>query len=138
MRPWRPRPRLGLELVDEVDDVEEAASGAAPDAGSCDGDRQMGLAVARAPDQDGIALMGDEVAGRQVAHQRLVDRRALEHELLDVPGQRQLGDGDLVLDRSRLLLGDLGLKADHQTTRLGSCWRFTAVETISSKAAFMP
>lgn len=24
------------------------------------------------------------------------------------------------------------------TTRLGSCWRFTAVEMISSKAAFIP
>jgi hypothetical protein len=29
---------LGLELVDQVDDVEEAAAGAAPDAGPRDGD----------------------------------------------------------------------------------------------------
>ena len=43
-------------------------------------------------------------------HQRLVDRRALEGELVDVLGERQLGDGDLVLDRARLLLGDLGLE----------------------------
>ena len=40
---------LGLELVDEIDDVEEAAPGASPDAGPCDGNRQMGLAGARAP-----------------------------------------------------------------------------------------
>ena len=31
-------------------------------------------------------------------------------EVLDVLGQGQLGDGDLVLDRARLLLGDLGLQ----------------------------
>ncbi len=29
-------------------------------------------------------------------------------EVVDVLGERQLGDGDLVLDRARLLLGDLG------------------------------
>src|SRR6266852_3163520 len=38
----------------------------------------------------------------------LVDRRAGEVELVDVLGQRQLGDTQLVLDRARLLLGDLG------------------------------
>ena len=46
----------------------------------------------------------------EVAHQGLVDRRAREGELVDVLGERQLGDGDLVLDRARLLLGDLGLE----------------------------
>ena len=30
--------RLGFELVDEVNDIEEAAAGAAADAGPCDGD----------------------------------------------------------------------------------------------------
>ena len=37
---------LGLELVDEVDDVEEAAPGAAADAGPRDGDGGVGLAGA--------------------------------------------------------------------------------------------
>ena len=31
-------------------------------------------------------------------------------EVVDVLGQRQLGDGELVLDRARLLLGDLGVE----------------------------
>ena len=38
----------------------------------------------------------------------VVDRGAVEDELVDVLGQRQPGDGHLVLDRARLLLGDLG------------------------------
>ena len=33
-----------------------------------------------------------------------------EGELRDVLGERQLGDRDLVPDRARLLLGDLGLE----------------------------
>jgi hypothetical protein len=37
-------------------------------------------------------------------------RGALEGELVDVLGEGQLGDGDLVLDRAGLLLGDLGLE----------------------------
>ena len=44
----------------------------------------------------------------QIADQRLVDRRAGEVEVVEVLGERQLGDGQLVLDRAGLLLGDLG------------------------------
>jgi hypothetical protein len=44
------------------------------------------------------------------AHQRFVDRRAVEPEVVDILGQRQLGDGQLILDRPRLLFGDLGLE----------------------------
>jgi len=47
---------FGLELVDEIDDVEEAAAGARADAGPGDGDGQMGLAGAGATDQNGVAL----------------------------------------------------------------------------------
>ena len=38
----------------------------------------------------------------------LVDRRVGEDEVLEVLGQGQLGNRHLVLDRARLLLGDLG------------------------------
>ena len=68
----------------------------------------MGLACPRAADQNDITLMGKEVAAGEVPHQGLVDRCAVEREVVDVLGQRQLGDGDLVLDRARLLLADLG------------------------------
>jgi hypothetical protein len=52
--------------------------------------------------------VGDESAAGEVAHQRLIDRCALELEVIEVLGERQLGDGELVLDRARLLLVDLG------------------------------
>jgi hypothetical protein len=52
--------------------------------------------------------MSAEVTAGEVFDQRLIDRSVIEDELVDVPGQRQLGDGDLILDGSRLLFGDLG------------------------------
>ena len=72
------RPALGLEPVDQIDDVEEPAAGAVADAGAGDGDGEMGLAGAGAADQDDVALLGEEAAAGEVAHQRLVDRRAVE------------------------------------------------------------
>ena len=110
MRPWRPARAFGLELVDEIDGGEEAPARSGADAASRDGDGQMRLAGAGSADQDDIALLGDEAAAGEIAHQRLVDRRALEGEVVDVLGERQLGDGELVFDRARLLLGDLGLQ----------------------------
>ena len=103
-------PGLGLEPVHQVDDIEEAAAGAASDEGAGDRDGEVGLAGPCAADEDNVALVRDEVAGGQVFDQTFVDWRAGEVELLDVLGQRQLGDGHLVADGSRLLLGDLGLQ----------------------------
>src|SRR5882757_5961852 len=37
-----------------------------------------------------------------------VDRRAAKSKVINILGQWQLGDGDLILDRARLLLADLG------------------------------
>jgi hypothetical protein len=54
--------------------------------------------------------MGQELAARQIAHEGLVDGRSREAEVLQVLGERQLRNGDLVLDRARLLFGDLGLQ----------------------------
>ena len=68
----------------------------------------MRLAGAGSADQHGVALLGDNAAARQIADLRLVDRRAGKIEIVDVLGQRQFGNGQLVLDRARLLLGDLG------------------------------
>src|SRR3954452_6793423 len=99
---------LGLEPIDEIDDVVEPAPGAGSDAASSDSDGEMGLSGAGPADQHGIALLGDEAAAGEVADERLVDRRALELEDVEIFGKRQLGDGELVLDRARLLLTDLG------------------------------
>ena len=101
---------LDLQAVDEVDHVVEAAASAGSDAASGNGDGQMGLAGAGTADQNGIALLGDEATAGEIIDQRLVDWGALELEVLKVLGERQLGDGELVLDRAGLLLVDLGVE----------------------------
>jgi hypothetical protein len=88
----------------------------------------MGLAGTGSTDQYGVALMGEEVAAGEVAHEALVDRCAVELEVAEVLGERQLGDGELVFDGARLLLVDLGgeqvaddalrlMQREHQETR---------------------
>ena len=101
---------FGIELVHQVDGVEEPSSFASPDAGPGDAHGKVGFAGPGATDEHDIALLFKEIPGGQVAHQRLVDRRALEAELVDLFRQRQFGDGHLVFDRGRLLLADLGVK----------------------------
>ena len=98
---------LGLELVDEIDDVEEAATGAAANAGAGDAHGDVSLAGAGAADQDQVALVVQEGAAGEVAHQRLIDRHSLEVKRVDVLHERHLGDRHLVLDRARLLLTEL-------------------------------
>src|SRR5438309_10775380 len=104
---------FALQPIDEIDDGIEAAPGAAADAGSRNSYGQMRLAGASSADQHGIALFSQKDAARQIADQRLVDWCAGEVEVLDVLGQRQLGDGQLIFDRARLLFGDLGAVVRH-------------------------
>ena len=101
---------LDFEPVDEIDHVVEPATGAGADAASGDGNGQMGLSGAGPADQHGVALLGDKSAAGEVTHECLVDGRALELEVVEVLGERQLGDRELVLDRARLLLVDLGIE----------------------------
>ena len=70
----------------------------------------MRLAGAGPADQDEVALLCDEVAAGKIAHQALIDRRSVEGKLVHILGERQLGDGQLVSDRARLLFRDLGLE----------------------------
>ena len=72
---------LGFQLIDEIDDVVEAAAGAAADAAAGNGDGQMGLAGPSAADQDDVALLGDEAAAGEILDQRLVDRGIGELEV---------------------------------------------------------
>jgi hypothetical protein len=90
------------------------------------------LARSGAPEQDHFALLLEEGAPGQIAHQRLVNRRLAEVELVDLLGQGQPGDGHLVLDRACLLLADLRGEQVTDDLSRGSCWRLTAVEMISS------
>src|SRR5690606_18362632 len=57
---------LGLELVDEIDDVEEAAAGAAANAGARDAHGEVSLTGAGAADQDQVALVVQEGAAGEV------------------------------------------------------------------------
>jgi hypothetical protein len=102
--------RFGFETVDEIDGGEEAGSGAGANATACDGDRQVSLAGPGSPYEHGVTLLSDESAAGEISNESLVDRRALELEVVDVLGQWQLADGELVLDRERLLFGDLGVQ----------------------------
>src|SRR5262249_36785765 len=65
--PLRSVAALGLEPIDEIDDVVEATAGAGADAASPDRDGEMGFAGAGAADQHGIALLGDEAASSEIA-----------------------------------------------------------------------
>jgi len=101
---------LGLEPIDEIDHVVIPAAGAGSDAASGNGDGKMRLAGASPADQHGVALLCDEAAAGEIVDERLVDRRTFELEVIEVFGERQLGDGELVLDRARLLLADLSVE----------------------------
>ena len=89
--------RFGLEPVDEIDGCEEAPARSRSDAASRDRDGQVRLARAGSSDQDEVPLLGKEAAAGEVAHEGLVDRRVVEGEVVDVLGQRQLGDRELDL-----------------------------------------
>src|SRR5258708_9463146 len=93
-----------------MDHVIERTAGAGADEVSGNGDGKMRLAGAGPADQHGIALLGDEAAGGEVMYERLVDRRAFELELGEILAERQLGDGELVLHLSCLLLANLCLE----------------------------
>ena len=79
-------------MVDQVDDVVTAASGALSDAGAGDGDGEMGLSGAGSADEHDVALAFQEAAGGELLVQRLVDGRGGEVEV----GQL-LGLGSLAL-----------------------------------------
>src|SRR5262249_19850241 len=128
---------LGLETIDEIDDVVEAAACAGANAASGDCNGQMGLAGAGAADQHGITLLGDEVAAGEVAHKRFVNRRILEPGVVE-----SLASGSLAMVSwyliERACFSFTSAVSRSPTMRCGSCWRLPAVAMISSKAAFMP
>ena len=91
---------LGLELVDEIDDVEEPAAFAAADEGLGDRDGEVGFTGAGSADEHDIALVSEEVAAGEIANQGLVDRRIVEDEVVASLGERWLGNGNMILDRA--------------------------------------
>ena len=91
----------------------------------------MRLAGAGPADQHDVALLSDEAAAGEIAHQALVDRRALELEAVDVLGQRQLRDGQLYLIE-RACFSEISAFSRSPAKRCGSCRRLRAVARISS------
>src|SRR5271166_6697180 len=83
-----PGARLGLKLVDKIDGGEEAPAPPGADAASRNGDHCVRLAGAGSADEHGVALLGDEAAAGEIANERLVDRRVLEHEVVEVFGEK--------------------------------------------------
>ena len=73
--------RLGIQFVDQIDDIEEPSPGSVADTCPDDADSQMGFAGSGPADQDQIALMIQEVTACQIPGERLVDGRWFEVEL---------------------------------------------------------
>ena len=63
---------FGLELVDQVDDVEEAATSAVADASPGDRDGEMSLSCTCSTDQHAVALVLEKVAGGKIPDQGFV------------------------------------------------------------------
>src|SRR5262249_24120602 len=70
--------RVGLQAIDEINCIEEAATQTGADAASRDGNSQMCLASPGAPDENDVALARDEAAPSEIAYQGFVDGRAVK------------------------------------------------------------
>jgi DNA invertase Pin-like site-specific DNA recombinase len=78
----------------------------------------MSLAGAGPADQHGIALLGDEATASEVVHQRLVDRRAFELEVVEVLIYAALAEKERALISERTKAALKAAKA--RGTRLGN------------------
>ena len=126
---------FGLQPIDEIDDVVEAAAAAGADATAGDGDCQMGLAGAGAADQDDVALLLEETAGGEV-----VDLRWLIGVPSNSKPSMSLAKGSLAMVSwyliERACFSLISALSRSPTMRCGSCWRLTAVAMTSSNAAY--
>jgi hypothetical protein len=91
-----------LQLIDQVDQVEEAPPGAGADDRRGHGDAQMGFAGSGAADKDRIALGVEEGAGGEFTNLPLIDRRIGEDERVEIFEDRELGSADTIADRAGL------------------------------------
>src|SRR3954463_5908933 len=99
---------LLLELVDEIDQIEEAPPGTGADDGGGDADGEMGFAGAGAADEDGVALGIEEGSGGKFAHHAGIDRGVGKDEFVDVLEDGEPGAADAIADRASLAMGVLG------------------------------
>ena len=99
---------LLFELVGQIDEVEEPASGTGADHRRGETDAQIRLPSTGAADKDRIAPGVQECAGGKFAHQALIDRRVGKDELVEVLEHRELGAADAIADRARLAVRAFG------------------------------
>src|SRR4051794_1736626 len=99
---------LLLELVDQIDEIEEAAPGAGADNGCGHCDAEMGLAGAGSADEDGVALGIKESAGGEFAYLAFIDWCIGKDEAVEILEHRELRTTDAIADGAGLPVGALG------------------------------
>lgn len=82
--------RFGFEPIDAIDGGEEAPPRAGTNTPAGDGDCEMRFARFGSTDKDDVALLGNEGAAGEIAHQSFIDRRIFEGEVVNILGERQL------------------------------------------------
>ena len=97
-----------LELIDQIDEVEEASPGAGTNDRRGHGDAKMGFAGAGPADEDGIALGVEEDAGGELTNLPFIDRRIGEDECVNIFENREFGAADAIADRAGLPVGAFG------------------------------
>ena len=107
-RPLRPAAFFLFQLIDQVDQVEEAPPGAGADDRRGHGDAQMGFAGAGSANEDRIALSVQEGACGEFSNLPFIDRRIGEGERVDIFEDRELGSADAIADRAGLPMRALG------------------------------
>src|SRR5438477_6508948 len=89
---------LLFELIDQIDQIEEAPPGPGADDRRGDTDTEMGLAGAGSADEDGVAPVVEESAGCQLTDFALIDRCVGKDKAVEVFQHRELGAADAIAD----------------------------------------
>jgi hypothetical protein len=80
-----------FELIDQVDQVEEASARTRADNACCQTNAEMGLAGAGSTDEDGVAPCVQDGAGGELTNFPLVDRSVGKDEAIGVLENWELG-----------------------------------------------
>src|SRR5205807_111621 len=98
---------LSIELVNEIDDAEEARSFPLLDGVPGESCRQVRFPGASAADEHDVAGAGEVLPGVELADLRLANRRLAEVKAIEVARDGEVGEAQLVLVGTRLAIGDL-------------------------------
>ena len=110
---------LGIELIHEVDDAEEACPLALLDCVPGERGGQVRLAGTGAANEHDVAGGGEVLPGVELADLRLVDHRFAEVERVEIPRYGEVRQAQLILVGARLAVGDLSREQLPQPARWG-------------------